>query len=214
MGKSAEEAPTRDAVRTKRNILLAAMREFAGKGFEGARIDAIAASASANKRMIYHYFGSKAQLYIAVLEHIYGEFRRKEGDLNLDHLPPVEAIEALVDFTFAYFIQVPEFIKIVNDENLRKARFLKQSERILTLHSPLVSKLREILHKGAAAGRFRHGVDPVELYISIAALCYFYLSNAHTLGVVFGKDLLDSAALDRHRNHAKTLILAFLTARS
>lgn len=213
MGQDAGGGQARNAVRTKQNILLAAVREFAGNGYEGARIDAIASSAGANKRMIYHYFGSKTQLYIAVLEHIYGDFRNEEAGLDLDHLSPVQAIEALIDFTFGYFIQVPEFIKIINDENLRSARFLKQSERIFTMHSPLVSKLTAILDKGKKAGAFRSGVDPVELYISIAALCYFYLSNAHTLSVVFGRNLLGAAAIDRHRVHAKTLIVGYLTAR-
>src|SRR5438445_956343 len=58
---------SRNPERTRERILIAAFKEFAAKGFAGARVDAIARNASINKRMLYHYFGNKEALFREVL---------------------------------------------------------------------------------------------------------------------------------------------------
>lgn len=200
----------RNPARTADAILRAAKVEFAAKGLSGARIDEIARRAATNKRMIYHYFGNKDALYLAVLEQAYVALRSNEGDLSLDGLKPAEAIAALVRSNIDYRAQHPELISLINNENLHRARHLKKSKLVRKLHSPLIATIERILERGAADGVFRNGVDPVQLYISIAALGYFYCSNNWTLSAIFGRDLMAPRALSARREHMVEMVQGYL----
>jgi len=195
---------------TKRLILAAATAEFASHGLGGARVDAIAERAGANKRMLYHYFGSKDELYLAVLENTYAEIREHESELELDNLTPTDAVRELVSYTFRYFIDHPEFISLLNDENLYDAQHIKRSRKIKDMHSPLVDRLRELAARGQQSGEFRHDVDPIQLYVTIASLGYFYLSNAATLSTIFDRDLTTDQALATRLDHAVEVVLGYL----
>ncbi len=203
-------ARSRDAVRTRAAILAAATAEFASHGLGGARVDRIAARAGANKRMLYYYFGDKDGLFRATLEAAYAEIRRAELDLRLLDAEPVAAIEALVRFTWRYFLDHPEFLALLNTENLLAARHLRGSRRARTLNSPLIALIAEILARGQRQRVFRAGVDPVQLYITIAALGYFYLSNSRTLSAIFGRNLRAGPALDRRIRHMVDVVLGYL----
>src|ERR1041384_6617618 len=157
--KRARGSGPRDPERTSAAILAAAVTEFTEKGYAGARIDAIAARSGANKRMIYHYFGDKEGLYLAVLESAYVGIRSAEAELRLTDLEPAQAIERLVQFTWDYFLAHPEFLSILGTENLHRAKFLKKSKRVLQLHSPLVSMISDVLKRGAARSVFRADAD-------------------------------------------------------
>ena len=198
----------RDPERTRARILHAATREFARHGLGGARVDRIAASAGANKRMLYYYFGDKDALFQAVLEHSYESIRTAEQALNLLDVDPVEGVARLVAFTWRYYIAHPEFLTLLNSENLHKGRHLRRSGRVQAMHSPLVALLRDVLRRGARAGVFRSGIDPVQLYISIAGEGYFYLSNRYTLSRIFGRDLMTPRALAARARHMSDLILS------
>jgi len=197
----------RDPQRTRRRILEAATAEFARYGLGGARIDRIAARAGANKRMLYYYFGDKDSLFLAALEARYAHIREAERALQLEHLAPRAALERLVRFTWDYCLAHPEFITLLNSENLHKGRHLGRSKRVRAMHSPLVGMLREVLRRGARAGLFRRGIDPVQLYISIAGEGYFYLSNRYTLSRIFGRDLMAPRALAARARHISQIIL-------
>jgi TetR/AcrR family transcriptional regulator len=197
----------RDPDRTREAILIAAQHEFAAKGLSGGRVDAIARRARANKRMIYHYFGNKDGLYLAALERVYEELRGTERTLELAHLAPEAAIRRLVEFSFDYSRRHPELISLINNENLHSARHLRKSKKVRELHSPFVALIGDILRRGVAQGTFRPGLDPVELYITIAALGYFYLSNNRTLSTIFGRDLGSPAACRRRMRHNVDVVL-------
>lgn len=186
----------RDAEETKRRLLQAAKAEFAKNGLGGARVDEISDRAKANKRMLYHYFGSKDDLFQTVLEQAYLDIRNAEQKLQLDSLEPKQALETLVRFTWNYYIKNPEFITLVNSENLHRARHLKKSEAIKVVSRRFVNMVSTILNRGVEAGIFRSGVDPVQLNITIAAIGYYYLTNRFTGSIVFERDLMDPAALD------------------
>ncbi len=196
MLKKKRETMPRDADQTRRRILAAAMVEFARKGLGGARVDEIAARSKANKRMIYHYFGSKEQLFTAVLEDAYLGIRSAEQTLNLEELPPNEAIAKLVRFTWNYYLAHPEFLTLVNSENLHRAKHLKTSEAIRQTSGRLVAMVRDILDRGVAAGIFRGGIDPVQLNITIAAIGYYYLTNRFTGSIVYERDLMTKENLE------------------
>lgn len=185
----------RDADATRARILAAAKSEFARLGLAGARVDEIAEKASANKRMIYHYFGSKEDLFQVVLEEAYLDIRRAEQELDLDHLTPRDALERLVRFTWDYYLDNPEFITLVNSANLHRGRHLENSERIQTASRRFVNMMRGILERGVVDGVFREGIDPVQLNITIAAIGYYYLTNRYTGGILFERDFMTRKAL-------------------
>jgi AcrR family transcriptional regulator len=195
---------------TRQRVLEAAMVEFAEKGLSGARVDEIARRSGANKRMLYHYFGNKEDLYLAVMEAIYKKKLEEELELELTGMDPVEGMSALIRFTWRYYLENPEFISLINNENLLKARHIKKSAEIKTLHSPLVKLIKGLLARGEKNGVFRKGIDPVQLYITIAALGYYYLSNAHTLSTIFNRDLLSQKELKGRDDHRVDVILGYL----
>jgi AcrR family transcriptional regulator len=202
--------PVRDAERTKQAILDAAKVEFAEKGLAGARVDAIAEQSGANKRMLYYYFGSKEDLYVAVLEDVYGAMRLTESQLELTHLEPMEALQKLIEFKFDYYLKHPIVIRILAGENLHEARFLKRSKQLRDMHVSLVASLETVLAAGRKIGIMKAGIDAVQLYISIAGLSYFYFANAATLSTAFDRVLMSASELKRRRSHAVEVILGYV----
>ncbi|MBO9649829.1 MAG: TetR family transcriptional regulator [Variovorax sp.] len=203
------EPRSRDADRSQLAILASARDEFSQRGLAGARMDSIAERAGLNKRLIYYYFGSKDDLFLAVLEGTYASIRQAEQRLHLEDVEPVEAIRRLVSFTWHYYLEHPEFITLLNSENLHRAVHLKRSERIQEMNSPLIKLLDDVLDRGRRSGVFRDGIDPVQLYISIASLCYFYLSNNDTLSTIFGRDLRTPKAMAQRLSHMTDLVLGY-----
>ena len=163
-----------------------------------------------DKRLIYYYFENKDSLFRAVLEETYQRIREAERRLHLTDLPPAEAVRRLTEFTWNYYLEHPEFLTLLNSANLHRARHLEGSKRARELNSPLVETLAQILERGRAAGVFRGGIDPVQLYISIAALSYFYLSNNHTLSAIFGRNLLTAKARNERLSHICDVILGYV----
>jgi AcrR family transcriptional regulator len=206
----AAEERLRDADRSQATILAAARDEFADHGLGGARMDRIAERAGLNKRLIYYYFEDKEQLFRAVLEQTYRDIREEERKLNLLELKPAEALRKLVEFTWDYYLAHPEFLTLLNSANLHRARHLQESKRAREMNSPLIEMLAEILERGRKEGSFRGGVDPLQLYVSIAGLSYFYLSNSHTLSAIFGRDLLSAKAKNERLAHMCDVILGYV----
>ena len=200
----------RDPGRTQAAILSAATQEFARFGLGGARVDRIALRAKTNKRMLYYYFGNKETLFLAVLEAAYARIRAAETKLSLLDVEPVEGIRRLVEFTWDYYLGHPEFLTLLNSENLHRARHLKRSRAVRAMNSPVIETLAEVLARGRRRGDFRGNVDALQLYISIAALSYFYLGNNHTLSTVFGRDLASADARRERLAHMTAVILGYL----
>ena len=195
MKKKKRGPKVRNAIATQKRILRAAKQEFAKNGLAGARVDVIAKRAKANKRMIYHYFANKEGLFKRVVENAYIDIRNAEQDLDLEHLPPQEALAVLVQFTWEYYLENPEFINLVNSENLHKAKHLKKSDLISQVSRRYVRMVSDILERGVKTGVFRVGVDPVQLNITIAAISYYYLTNQYTGAIIYERNLIASKAL-------------------
>src|SRR5450432_1873468 len=206
------EIRSRDADRTQQEILAAATGEFAAHGFGGARIEAIAERAGVNKKLIYYYFAGKDELFLAVLEQTYADIRAAERELHLEQSDPLEAIRALVAFTWRYYLAHPEFLALLNSENMHRAGHLKRSRRIREMNSPLIEGLADVLVRGEQSGELRRGIEPMQLYISIAGLAYFYLSNNHTLAAIFGRALMTPEAQDARLAHMADVILSYVAA--
>lgn len=195
---------------TRERILRTAISEFSEKGYNGARVLTICRKSRANPRMIYHYFGGKDRLYVAVLEHVLGELRREELKLDIEHVAPVEGMLQLFDFTYEHFGKHPELIHLLSGENLLRARFLKKSSKTPVVASPLISLIGQLLRKGEASGEFRKNIDPLQLYVTMVGFAYFHRSNAHTLSVIFKSDILEPGWQDEHKRYAREMTLRFL----
>ena len=202
------ELRSRDADRSQQVILRCAMAEFSECGL--ARMDSIAERAGINKRLIYYYFGNKEELFLAALETTYADIRQAERALKLESMKPEEGVRRLVQFTWQHYLDHPEFLTLLNSENLHRAKHLKQSKRVREMNSPLVQMLGDLLERGRRGGVFRGGVDPVQLYVTIAGLAYFYLSNNPTLSIIFGRDLMTPKALSERLSHITEVVLGYL----
>ena len=174
--------------------MAAAKLEFAKMGLGGARVDVIAARAKVQKRMMYHYFGNKEVLYRFVLEQAYVDFRKAEADLEIERDTPVVALRRLVEFTWNYYLDNPEFISLVNTENLHKAKYLKQVSRLELLNKSFAKRMEGLLARGVASGDFRSGLDAVQVMIALSGVGYHYLTNQHTGEIVYGRALMTEAA--------------------
>ena len=201
---------TNDPDRTMQNILEVATEEFASKGLSGARIDEIAASTRTSKRMIYYYFGSKEGLYIAVLEEAYRRIRAIEAELHLEDLPPEDALRKLVGFTCDYQLANPDFIRLVMTENIHRGEFLAQSKTIQQLNVPAINAVHDVYRRGVEAGVFRSHIDPVDLHMSISALCFFNVSNRHTFSLIFKRDLDSPAAIVARRDAIIDMVVRYV----
>lgn len=198
------------AAATRQRILDAALAEFAAKGLAGARVDEIATRAGANKRMLYAHFGSKEELWLVVLESAYAAKRAEERALDVEGLPPAEAMHRLVAFNLRYTAAHPEFVALLNQENIHRAAYLTRSDQVPAMYSPLLESLGAVLRRGAAEGAFRRDVDPLQLYITIVGIGHFYVANRHTLSTIFGAGLDTGSALAAREAHCVAVVLGYL----
>ena len=198
----------RNASKTKARILKIATSEFSTRLFDGARMDRIAARAHINKYMLYHYFGGKDGLFTAVLELMYISIRDSQKVID-EALSPSAAMKALVAQTYEVVHKHPEFIGLLNSENIMKACHIRGSKLIRDIYEPLIPSLRSILKRGAKSGEFRAGIDAIELYISIGSLCFHSRSNQQTLKAIFGVDLESSNAISRRLDHINEMVLSY-----
>jgi AcrR family transcriptional regulator len=210
--KVAPTAPTRLRVpeQTRREILDAATAEFSEKGFAGGRVDNIAARTRTTKRMIYYYFGGKQQLYAAVLERLYGSMRDAEAALELDALPPLDALRRLVETTFDHHAAHPEFVRLVSVENIHEGRIVDASPTIRERNAAVLGTLRRLIARGEREGAFRAGLDALDLHMLISSFCFYRVSNRHTLRAIFGRDGTQPAAATAHRRMITEAVLGYV----
>jgi AcrR family transcriptional regulator len=207
----AAPARQRDAVRTKREILEVATREFAERGYAGARVDEIAAQMRTTKRMIYYYFGGKEQLYVAVLEAAYSRIRAAEREAEVDHLEPRAAIRRLAELTFDHHEANPDFIRLVSIENVHRAEHIAKFSSFGHLNSPAIELIGRILERGRAEGIFRRDIDAVDVHMLISSFCVFRVANRHTFGTIFDRDLLDPDRREHYRAMLGDVVVDYLT---
>ncbi len=199
--------------KTQDTVLRAALAEFAAKGYDGARVDAIALRAGLNKNVLYHHFGSKDELFAAVLERTYETIRTRQKDLKIRGMDPVEGMRKLVTFTGRIWIQYPEFQRLLGSENIMGGRHVRRSARIVRLYNPLFDTINDLLRRGRESGVFRRGVDPIDLYISISSLTAHYITNLHTFEAIFGERLMTPRRIRQRLEHAAGMVLRYVLTR-
>jgi AcrR family transcriptional regulator len=199
-----------DSTQSLADILDVATKEFADKGLSGARVDEIAALTRTSKRMIYYHFGSKDALYLAVLERAFQAQATSEDALELDNMEPAEALRCLVGFSYDYHQQNASFVRLVTNENERRGELFAQTDFIARMNLSVKDRLRRVYEAGVSAGVFRSGINPVDLRMSIAALCFYPVSNRHTFSLLFNHDMQSPAAVSAHRESVIEMIMRFV----
>jgi AcrR family transcriptional regulator len=202
----------RDPEQTRAEILQVAADEFAEHGFAGARVDRIAAQMRTTKRMIYYYYGGKEELYVAVLERAYAAIREAEQEIDVDHLDPIAAIRRLAELTFDHHEANPSFLRLVSIENIHRAEHLRRSSEIANLNSPAIDLIARILKRGYASATFVRRVDAIDLHMMISAFCVFRISNQHTFGLIFDRDLTNPDLRDRYRKMLGDMVVSYLVS--
>jgi AcrR family transcriptional regulator len=198
-----------DPVRVREKILKQATEEFARIGFEGARVDRIAARCRVSKNMLYYYFKSKEGLFVAALEQMYQDLREQQKDLSVRASDPVAAMGQLVHHTFYAFRNNPSAIRLKNEENKHRGKYIRKSGRMRDLYNPLVETIRFVLDRGLEDGTFRPNLDPTIVYLTLSSLCYHYLSNQFTLEIALNRDLGSEEAQSLWLDHVTTLVLRY-----
>jgi AcrR family transcriptional regulator len=199
-----------DAEETRSNILEIAAREFADKGLSGARIDEIAEKTNSSKRMIYYYFGGKEELYRAVLERSYGQIRAREDDANFETLLGDKALIAHIEHTFDYHVDHPEFVRLVMNENIHHGTHIGHIDGLKERNKSVIASLKAIIDKGEADGIFRAGIDPVDLHMTVSALCFYNVSNRYTFASNFGVDMSSTKSLKKRRTQIVEIVMAWV----
>jgi AcrR family transcriptional regulator len=210
--KQTVESRILEADQTRINILEVATREFADKGLAGARIDEIAEKTNSSKRMIYYYFGGKDGLYEAVLEKAYSHIRNRESERHYEAMPADEALRALIELTFDYHASRPDFVRLVMNENIHHGAHIGKVPGIKERNRSVIAALKTIIDKGVAARIFRKGVDPVDLHMSISALCFYNVSNRYTFAANFGVNMSAPKTQKKRRTQIADIILAWVRA--
>lgn len=209
--KSLPETRKRDPEKRQRELLMAARQEFSKHGLSGARVDDIVNRAGVNKQLMYYYFGDKETLFEKVLEQAYADIRSGESRINLKELSPRDAIEKFIRYNFDFIKENRYFVALLNDENLHLARHLEGSEEIKKRYIVLKEVIGDILDRGYGEGVFKRKVDPVDLYITISSLSYFYFSNIHTMSKIFDRDLSRPDEITARSDEIVAIVLSYLT---
>jgi AcrR family transcriptional regulator len=202
----------RDSAQTRARILRAAKNEFMRHGYSGARIERISRAGRSSDRMIYYYFASKEALYLAVLEGVYTELGDAESTLAIDPARPREALETLIEFTWRYYLEHPEFVALLSNENLMRGLHITKSVKVKQLSRPVLGILGTILAEGSRQKVFRRDLDVAKVYLTLAALGYFYLSNRFTLSSFLGVELMRAEALEAWLAEIKRVMMAAVCA--
>lgn len=202
----------RDAERTRKAIMAAALKEFSQAGFAGARIEKIVKAAKCNIRMLYHYFGDKKGLYLAVLEGAYVDLRAREAELKIDFDKPLQGLLELQRFTFNYFEKNPRFEGLLRNENLMHGKFAAQSRVVTETAFPLRRTMERLIESGQRQGLFRADLDPVQLYVTIAAMSRFHLANGYSLSATLDTDMTTAEWRKARLAHSLALLEGYLTA--
>jgi AcrR family transcriptional regulator len=202
----------RNPAKSKAKILQIGAAEFCSHGYSGARIERIAKKCKCSMRMIYHYFGNKEGLYLAILEAAYLRIRNEEKSLDLSTAEPIEGIRQLIEFTYHFFESNHDVLAIISEENSLRGRFLRKHAHVKAMTVPLIESIRTLLEQGNRLGYFRPNVDPVQFYVSLVALSQIHILHRHTLSIITSKDMSNTSWQEQRRLHVRDVLMDHLFA--
>jgi TetR/AcrR family transcriptional regulator len=199
----------RNSQKSKEDILNAAEIEFAEKGIYGTRVDEIAKQANINKRMIYEYYGSKEELYKAVLVNVYGRLGNQEKGILSDKTDSVDAIKKLIKLYFKFLKENPTYVNLLQWENLNKGKYIQDAD-FTGIKDPTLELLRKVIRRGKDEGVFKQEVDIEQVILSLLTYCFAYFSNRYTLSKLMGKKLDEEENINKRIEHVTDMFLTYL----
>lgn len=203
------EKRSRDSKKSREDILKAAEEEFSDKGFYGTRVDEIAKKANINKRMIYEYFGSKEDLYKAVLIEVYSRLSRMELGLLKNEGSCIDKIRKIIQMYFEFLRDNPSFVNMILWENLNRGRYINELD-IKGLKDPTIGLLRSIMEDGKRNGCFRPEIDIDELILSLLTYTFSYYSNRYTMSRLLQKELDKKENIQHRIDYVTDMFLKYM----
>jgi TetR/AcrR family transcriptional regulator len=196
---------------TRREILDAAIQEFAFEGVAGARTDSIAKAAGVNKALLYYYFGDKEDLYKAALEAVFSGLVSELHVVLQGPLPPGEKILHYALSHFDYIATHREYGQLVQYEMMRAqtGRSEHMKQMVQRFFKPLLVEVSKVLLDGASRGLFRK-LDPVQFAVSLTGINVFYFISAPIQSVMEGADPFSPERLQQRRASAADMLASTL----
>lgn len=188
-----------------------AVEQFAEYGYAEAKLEQIAKSSGMSKRMIHYHFGDKMGLYLQALTEAMARLHPDQEDMELDSTVPVEGVRKLVDAIYRQFASHPEAVRMILLENLHGHAQLQD-------FSPIPDELSIILHLdkllmlGQDAGAFRPGISAYDVFLLIASVSCYPVTNGEISRSSFGVDLTDPDNQQGMHRLVVDAVLAFLTS--
>jgi TetR/AcrR family transcriptional regulator len=202
---------SRNPDRTRRRLLRAAIRLFSARGFHGVSVDQIVAAARVNKRMVYHYFGSKEAIYRAALLEVYNRIEGVEFKAVESVARPREKLRHLLESYFKFLDENPEFTQLVQWENVDRGRHIAKDVHLLS-KNPFLARFRQIVEEGVRNREFRRDIDIPHLLIHFIGSCFIYHSNRFSLSQGLGMDLGDRRERAKGLRQLRTLVFEGISA--
>lgn len=192
------------AEESKQRILLAAASIFSHKGLDGARVDEIAAAAKINKRMIYHYFESKENLYVEVLRYNCQKIYQLSKGAFVPGAEPKENVTRTLRQYFYFLARDEEFVRLVSWESLNRGRY---NTKVLPMLLGLFqSDLGRMLEDGIKRGCFRPDLDIHQTLLSIHSLCLAYFTRWEMVQSLWPCDMMSDEMLENRLKHILDLV--------
>lgn len=197
---------------TRRRLLKTAIRLFSRNGFHGVSVDEIVAASKVNKRMVYHYFGSKEDLYREALLEVYSNLEIQEIEVMETQDDPEQVLRQVIANYFQFHSNNPEFVRLLLWENLNNGKAIAKAKRLLSKH-PALTGLQKVVERGIEKGVFRPDIDVRQLLLNIIGLSFIYHSNRYTLSQALSMDLASREVQERGSEAAIRLVLEGIQAK-
>lgn len=226
----------RSSVETKRRILEAAQAEFAAKGFDGARLAAIARAAVVQQALIHHYFADKEGLHAEVVRGGLAAMTEGAWDLvsrmetapstavpkktarkapgkktspgGLDRAELTSLAEAFVDLLLRFFADNGAFLAVLRHEARRDASAVTRlvAEVVSPIFQTIVARLEELQRRG----EIRRDVSAPHLVLSCVAMVAFPFQEEPLVAAVWPSPVRSATFRDERRRHVVEMVLARL----
>jgi AcrR family transcriptional regulator len=195
----------RNPARTRAAILDAAEKLFAQKGFEATSLNEVGTAAGVSRGTPGYFFGSKSDLYQAVLDRSFTEVREavragRARALASNQTPDAILAGAVSDY-FDFLAARPNFIRLIEREALNGGSQLDEVSHLSAGQEALTAISAELGLDDSPSG------EAAQLLLSIIALCWFHLIHARTVAPAVGVTLENADDLERRRRHIVGLVL-------
>lgn len=210
MGANIDGQAKQDGIR---RILLAAVNEFCRAGLAGAKLDVIALEAGVSRQLIHHYFRTKPELYVAVINEITAETIEELAAIDYESCEPEEAITLFLQKAFDFFIRWPYLAGLYNDQGLYGGEHMPECRELINRSPALMQRLEAVLKRGQASGTIRTDISPEESIAVALMVVIGCFTNGSLLSSLVPIDFTVSENIERWREISVKIALDCLRNR-